>query len=71
MKPPAKNMATDLRGMPKMADGVSVQKQTPQSTAGMTIPGEGGLTMSPGEPNPRSGTMEGIAVGRIFGGSGG
>jgi len=70
MKAPVKNMTADLRGFPKMPDGVSVQKQVPQSAAGMMIPGEGGLTMSPGEPNPRAATMEGIAVGRIFGGSG-
>jgi hypothetical protein len=69
MKPPAKNMSTNLRSGTSLPDGVMVQKQTPQSAAGMVIPGEGGVSMAPGEPRAGAATAAGQAVGRIFGGS--
>lgn len=71
MKTPSKNISSSLRGQSpggRSAEPVSVESQSAESQAGMTIPGEGGVSNPPGTVDSRSAKSYGNAVGGHFGG---
>ena len=71
MKSVSKNMSASLRGQSPGGAGaepIRVGKQTAPTAAGMTIPGEAGVSNPPGTPPVRSVKDYAGAVGGHFGG---